>query len=109
MRAELQVLQYCHLRKYEAALGHQRDAASHHDMAGRPGQGLAGEQAGGDEERLGDRGVLDGLGIGLGAVVDKVEPDDIAEFTQAGRELRILQPWGEEAGGLGALSGRDDR
>ena len=40
------------------------------------GEGLTGQQAGGDEERLGDRSVLDGLGVGLGAVVDEVEPDD---------------------------------
>ena len=69
-----------------------------------------GDEPGGDDERLRDRGVLDRVGVGLRAVCDEVETGGLAERGQLlTRSVRVLEPRGEEAGGLGALSGADDR
>ena len=43
VRTELQVLHHRHLREHQASLGHQRDAAAYHDVAGRAGERLARE------------------------------------------------------------------
>jgi hypothetical protein len=71
-------------------------------------QGQEGHQAGGHDERLGDRGVLDGVRVGGGAVGDEVHPGDGREPGHAVPESGELQPGVEESRGLGALSGRDD-
>ena len=65
-------------------------------------------QTGGDDERLGHRGVADGLGVGLGAVGREVHAGAGGQPVQPGPDGRQLEPRGEEAGGLGALSGGDD-
>ncbi len=67
-----------------------------------------GEQARRDEQRLGDRGVPDGLGVGLGAVVREVDTGDGGEPVQPIGEAGFGQPGFEEAGGLCALTGRDN-
>ena len=66
------------------------------------------DQAGADDERLGDRGVLDRVGVGDGAVGDEVEPGDRGEPAQPVAHPGQLEPGGEEAGGLGALSRADE-
>ena len=48
------------------------------------------------------------VGVRLGAVVDQVEPGHGRQPLEAGPERVVLEPGGEEAGGLGALAGRDD-
>ena len=48
------------------------------------------------------------VGVGLGAVWTEVDPGDGRQPAQPVRERRALQPGREEAGGLGALTGRDD-
>ena len=50
----------------------------------------------------------DRLGVGLGAVVDEVEPGDRREPVEAGGEGPVLEPGLEETGGLGALAGSND-
>ena len=67
-----------------------------------------GDQAGGHQQRLGDLGVPDRVGVGLGAVVHQVERGHGGQPLEAGPEGRLLEPGGEEPGGLGALTGRDD-
>ena len=67
-----------------------------------------GDQAGGDQQRLGDRGVADRVGVGLGAVVGEVEAGDRGQPVEPRGEGRVLEPGREEAGGLGALTGGDD-
>ena len=68
-----------------------------------------GHEAGRDDERLRDGGVLDRLGVGLGAVGHEVVPGGAAEGGQLLAHAVELEPRGEEAGGLGALSRADDR
>ena len=67
-----------------------------------------GDQPGGHQQRLGDRGVADRLGVGLGAVVDQVQPGAGRQPAQPVLEVGQLEPGREEAGGLGALTGSDD-
>ena len=66
------------------------DRADPAERVGRVREQLErGEQAGGDQQRLGDGGVADRLGVGLGAVVDQVE---------AGDGGQPVEPLGEGAG-----------
>ena len=51
-----------------------------------------GEQAGGDQQRLGDRGVADGLGVGLGPVVAQIEAGDGGQPGQPVGEGGLGQP-----------------
>ena len=57
-----------------------------------------GQQAGGDEQRLGDGGVPDRLGVGLGAVVPQVERRRQRRTSQAVGEGLLGQPRSQEAG-----------
>ena len=85
------------------------DGADLRERVGRVREQLErGDQAGGDQQRLGDLGVADRLGVGLGAVVGEVEAGDGGEPVEARGEGRVLEPGREEAGGLGALAGSDD-
>ena len=61
-----------------------------------------------DEQRLGDRGVLDGVLVGRGAVGDEVDLGGVGERGQLVTQAGQLEPRGEEARGLGALAGADD-
>ena len=62
------------------------DRADRAEGVGRVREQLErGEQAGGDQQRLGDGGVADRLGVGLGAVVDQVEAGDGGQPAAAGR------------------------
>ena len=85
------------IRHREPALPHEAESVglAEHSRAGRRGDladGVPGdardaiaaplgeqhaqsEQSGGDDERLGDRGVADGVGVGDGAVSDEVHAD----------------------------------
>ena len=67
-----------------------------------------GEQTGGDQQRLGDRGVADGLGVGLGPVVRQIEPGDGGQPAQPGGEGGLGRPWPEESGCLRTLTGCHD-
>jgi hypothetical protein len=60
------------------------------------------------DEGLGDGGVLDRLRVRGGAVDDQVETGDLGERLEPRAEGRELEPGGQEAGGLGALSRADD-
>ena len=66
------------------------------------------DQAGGDQQRLGDLGVTDRVGIGLGAVVGEIEPGHRRQRLEAGAESAVLEPGREESRRLGALTGSDD-
>ena len=67
-----------------------------------------GEQPGADEQRLGDRGVLDRVLVGRRAVGDEVDLGGVGQCGQLVTQAGQLEPRGEEAGGLGALAGADD-
>ena len=67
-----------------------------------------GDQPGRHQQRLRDLGAPDLVGIRLGAEVDEVERGHRREPLEPGAELGILEPRVQEAGTLGALSGRDD-
>ena len=60
------------------------------------------------QQRLRDRGVTDRLGVALGAVREQIDAGDRREPSKSVGEPLDLQPWEEETGGLGALSGRDN-
>ena len=77
-------------------------------VGGGAGQGTQGEQPGPDEERLGDRGVLDGVLVRRRAVGDEVDLGGIGQCAQLVTQTGQLEPRREEARGLGALSGADD-
>ena len=77
-------------------------------VGGPAGQRAQGEQAGTDEQRLGDRGVLDGVLVGRRAVGDEVDLGGVGECGQLVTQAGQLEPRGEEARGLGALAGADD-
>ena len=61
-----------------------------------------------DEQRLGDGGVPDGVGVRRGAVGDQVEAGRAGGPRDRLGDGRQLEPRGEHAGGLGALTGADD-
>ena len=66
-----------------------------------------GEQPGGDDERLGDGGVADRVGVGVvpwWARSSRRRRTATRPRAQAGE----LEPGGQEAGGLGALAGADE-
>ena len=68
-----------------AVAGHGTDLA---ERVGRVGEQLQRrDQPGRDQQRLGDAGVADGLGVGLGAVVDQVEVGDGGQPLEARGEL----------------------
>ncbi len=71
-------------------------------------QRAGGHQAGGDQQRLRDGGVLDLLGVRLGTRAHKVEPGDLGPTAEAVGDAVELQPGAEETGGLGTLSRGDD-
>ncbi len=66
------------------------------------------DQSGRHQQRLGDGGVPDGVGVSLGAEVQQIEVCHRGEPLEALLESGQLEPGGEEAGSLGALTGRDD-
>ena len=71
-------------------------------------EGAQGEQAGADEQRLGDGGVLDRLLVRGRAVGDEVDPGGVGEGGEVLTGTGQLEPRGEEARGLRALAGADD-
>ena len=73
-----------------------------------PGQRLRRQEARRDQQRLGNGGVPDGLSVGLRPVERQVDTSGLREAVQ-GVDGGAGEPGGEESGGLGALSGRDDR
>ena len=66
------------------------------------------DQTGRDQQRLGDLGVADRVGVCLGAVVGEVDAGHGGQPVEARGEGRVLQPGREETGGLGPLTGGDD-
>jgi len=85
------------------ATGNQAEA-----VGGVLEQGQQRDETGAHDQWLGDSGVPDRLGVGLGAMLDQVDAGDRREPLHAVAESRQLEPGGEEAGGLGALSRADD-
>lgn len=79
------------------------------ESGSRPREELKqGGQARGDDERLSDGGVPDRVRVGLGAMLEQVDAGDGRE---PGHPIAVglqLEPRGEQAGGLGALSRADD-
>ncbi|GAA3128970.1 hypothetical protein GCM10017687_50160 [Streptomyces echinatus] len=67
-----------------------------------------GQETGGDQQRLGHGGVTDGVGVGLGAVVDKIQADGVRPCGDAVRGTGQFEPGSQEAGRLGALAGSDE-
>jgi len=63
---------------------------------------------GGDQQRLGDRGVPDRVGVRFGAVVQKIEIGDGGPPDEAVGHAGHLEPGREEAGCLGTLAGSDE-
>jgi hypothetical protein len=72
------------------------------------GTSSEGDQPRPDDQRLSDRGIGDGLGVGDGAVLDEVYPADHREPLEAFAHTGDVEPGIEETGGLGALTGRND-
>ncbi len=72
------------------------------------GQLLVGEQRGGHDEWLGHRGVGDLLGGGGGAQPRQIQTTDLRPRRDACSGAGQLQPLGEHAGCLRALSGREE-
>ena len=67
-----------------------------------------GQQAGGDQQRLRDRGVANGLGVGLGPVVHEVQTGHRRHPVQPFGERGLRYPGSEESGRLGSLTGGDN-
>ena len=67
------------------------------------------EQRGRHEQRLGHGGVLDGGGVRLDTEVHEVEPGRVGERLEPSTGLGAVEPRGEHAGLLGALTGGEDR
>jgi hypothetical protein len=85
------------------------DRADPRERVGRVGEEVeCRDEAGGDQQRLGDLGVADGVRVGLGAVVGEVDARDRGQPVEPRGEGRVLEPRREEAGGLGPLAGSDD-
>jgi hypothetical protein len=71
------------------------------------GKDLEREDRGGDDERLRDRRVLDGVRVRHGAELDEVHADALGPGGQPFAGAGDLEPRVEHAGGLGALTGRE--
>ncbi len=71
-------------------------------------QGEGRGETGRDQQRLGDRGVADGVGVRLGAVVHQVEIGDGRPPGEPVGDAGDVEPGSEEAGGLGTLAGSDE-
>lgn len=71
-------------------------------------QRVGGDQTGGHQQRLGHRGVADLLLVGLGAVVDEVQPGHGRPPRQTFGDAGQVEPGSEEAGLLSALAGSDE-
>jgi hypothetical protein len=67
-----------------------------------------GEQAGGDNERLGDGGIADGVGVARCPVRQKIDPDGVGHSDDLIAETLLSEPRVQEARGLRSLAGRDD-
>lgn len=67
-----------------------------------------GGKRGGDEQRLRDGRVTDGVIVGVGTEVGKVQFGGLGELGERRREDVVLEPRGEEPGFLGALTRRND-
>ena len=65
-------------------------------------------QRGGHEQRLRHGGVADGVGVRRGAVGDEIQAGRAGGPRDRLGDGRQLEPRGEHAGGLGALTGADD-
>ncbi len=61
-----------------------------------------------DDQRLGDGGVFDLVGVGRGAQPAQVEPGDRGEFIDGRIDPGQFEPRGEHGRGLGALAGSED-
>jgi hypothetical protein len=66
------------------------------------------EQRGRDDQRLGDRGIPDRVGVAEGAMRAQVDAGRVGEGIEVLGEPGLREPWVEESGGLRALTGRDD-
>lgn len=88
--------------------GDLTDAVTRDDVGGGRVQGRGREQAGGDQERLGDGRVADLVRVGLRAVVGKVEPDGVGPGRDAVGGTGEVEPGSQEAGRLSALAGSDE-
>src|SRR5699024_423859 len=64
--------------------------------------------AGADQQRLGDLGSADLVGVGGGAAALQVQADDIRPPLEALGHTGEFEPGGEESGNLGALAGSSD-
>ena len=62
------------------------------------------EKSGGHDERLGDSGVADGVGVGDGAVSHEIHADCIGHARELVAVQVVFEPRVEESGGLRALS-----
>ncbi len=90
----------------DAVAGDGADAA---ERVGRVGEERESrQQARRHEQRLGDGGVADRLGVGLRAVVSEVDTADGRQPVQPVGEVGVLEPRGEEARSLCSLAGGDD-
>ena len=66
------------------------------------------DEPGAHDQRLGDGSVFDGVGVGGGPVLDKIDAADHRQPFEALAHPRDVEPRSEKAGTLGALTGRDD-
>jgi hypothetical protein len=67
-----------------------------------------GEEAGGDNEWLGDRGVANGVCVRHCAVRDQVDSRGIRDRTEVIAKTGLAEPGLKESGGLGTLAGADN-
>ena len=68
-----------------------------------------GQQTSGNQQRLSDRRVSDGFGVGFCAVVPEIEAGDCGEPVEPVSESRYVEPGLEKPGCLGTLTGRHNR
>ena len=68
-----------------------------------------GGQTGTDEQRLGDRGVFDLVGVGGGAEAGQIEIENRRPPGHRIGDAREFEPGREKAGNLGALTGGEER
>jgi hypothetical protein len=67
-------------------------------------QSPKGEQTGGDDERLGNPGVTDGVGVRRRAMGDEVQTGDLRVLLKQPPVGRVIKPRRKETGRLGALA-----